>query len=408
MAVRIVCLIAVLVLMASAGCGDDANGPNPDTGPADAAVGEASVQPDGSGDAAEPKPDGPTEPARWETVTGTAPAVEEHTATLLDDGKVLVAGGVVQALKPTYSASVSIYDPSTNAFSAAKPLAEGRANHTATLLNDGKVLVVGGNKLAGSLTSVEIFDPGTGSWSLGPSLVGGRTRHVAVRLQTGDVMVAAGYGEGLGTHLDDMAIYQASAGTWSFPAKKLNEGRTNASGTLLDNGKVLIAGGYNNDAWLDTMELYDPSAGTITSLPAMKSKRCAHSATLLLDKKVLFVGGWYTDNYLTKEADDELYDPLTNTTSGLAHPGEPVRDHAAVLLEDGRVVIIGGKKDSQQTSVVIYDPSAGGSWSTGPPMTHGRFGHTATLLQDGSVLVVGGKTGAGASNYVSTAERFYP
>src|SRR6266550_2999128 len=161
-------------------------------------------------------------------------ARESHTATLLPNGKVLVAGGRTGA---GVLSSAELYDPASGTWSATGSLNTARRFHTATLLPNGKVLVAGG----AILPSEELYDPASGAWSPTGSLITGRCRHTATLLPNGKVLVAGGQGTG-GVILSSAEVYDPASGTWSATGS-LNTARWFHTATLLPNGKMLVAGG---------------------------------------------------------------------------------------------------------------------------------------------------------------------
>ena len=242
---------------------------------------------------------------------------------------------------------------------AIRSMTRQRAAHTATLLPNGKVLVAGG--FAGdehSLASAEVFDLATGIF--------------------------------------------ASAGDMSAP-------RAGHTATLLPNGKVLIAGGYNGN-YLASAELYDPAAGTFTSTSRMVTARNGHVAILLPNGKVLLAGGvgvgW------TFLADAELYDPATNTFTATGNMLAARESHTATLLANGRVLIAGGHRGRRAaitiySSAEIYDPATGRFSVTGD-MTRIRHKHEAVLLADGRVLIIGGADERDGRPAYTSAEIYNP
>ncbi len=169
-----------------------------------------------------------------------------HTATLLPNGKVLVAAGGTMSGSVTNSAE--LYDPTLNSWSITGSLTYARQICTATLLPSGKVLVVGGTNAGSSAyNSAELFDPATNTWSATGSLANGRANHTATLLQNGQVLVVGGQGmPGVYTSAIGAAeIYNPSTNTWSS-AGNLATARFNHTATLLSNGKVLVVGGINN------------------------------------------------------------------------------------------------------------------------------------------------------------------
>ena len=220
-----------------------------------------------------------------------------HTATLLPDGKVLVAGGANFTGGRVHGLDTAeLYDPVTRKWSATGGLNGLRSGHTATLLNDGKVLIVGGGDGSAlrSLNTAELYDPQTGTWSVTGSLNAVRGGHKAILLKNGKVLVAAGIevtGFDEYIFLDTAELYDPDTGTWSVTGS-LNNIVQYDSATLLQNGKVLLLGG-------SSAELYDPDTGTWSSVAIpIGSIGFLHTATLLPDGRVLVVGGSYIDGPL--------------------------------------------------------------------------------------------------------------
>jgi N-acetylneuraminic acid mutarotase len=335
-------------------------------------------------------------PARWELVTGTAVKIYEHTATLLKDGRVLVAGG--RPTPATASSEAYLFDPAANAFQKTTPMGKQRWYHTATRLLDGRVLVAGGSGPGSTpLDSTELFDPTSATWSSGPPLPGPRAGHCALLLGNGDLLLIGGYSKA--TQLNSLVLFHA--GSWIQLATGMASKRAGHAATLLANGKVLTVGGYDG-SYLDTLEVFDPASGNSTALTAkLTDPRSQTTASLLPNGKVLIVGGMSAENGVAALGDD-LYDPGTDSVVGVTHPGTVPFSHAAATLLDGRVLITGG---TGGPTAVLYSAALGG-WSTAPSLGGPRDDHTATTLLDGSVLVCGGLKGVGV--FAESAERFYP
>jgi trimeric autotransporter adhesin len=213
-----------------------------------------------------------------------------HTATLLPNGTVLVAGG--QNPNNYAMTSAEIYDPNTNSWTPTGSMNAPRINSTAILLPDGTVLVEGGQSTNGSITSsAEIYNPSTNSWTLTGSLNTARTEQTATLLPNGTVLIAAGQDQN-GDDLTSAEIYNPSTNSWT-PTGSLNTGRGwGLTQTLLPNGTVLVAGGidsnYDN---LSSAEIYDPNTSIWTPTGSLNDGRRSHTATLLLNGTVLAVGG---------------------------------------------------------------------------------------------------------------------
>ena len=354
----------------------------------------------------------PLEPvqASWTASGDMVEARTNHTATQLLDGRVLVAGGVgVQQSEGLANilASAELYDPNTGAWTATGAMSQLRGLQTATLLPDGKVLVVGGSACADfdgcPLTSAELYDPASGTWIATGSMVEARLGdHTATLLNNGKVLVAGGTG-GAFESMRSAELYDPATGSWSS-AGQMVEPRSNHTATLLLDGKVLVAGSGTEVA---SAELYDPSTGQWTATGTMSGLWIHHTATRLPDGKVLAAGGGVaTDQSGTMTA---LYDPSTGQWTAAGTMVEGRIYHTATLLPDGTVLVVGGANSvidpAALATAEIYD-AISGSWVATTSMAEARHSYTATLLPDGTVLVVGG-TGGGGTILAST-ERFDP
>ena len=192
------------------------------------------------------------------------------------------------------------------------------------------------------------------------------------------------------------------------PAKTMLTERAAHAATLLDNGQVLITGGFGrgNETYLDTAELYDPTSGDFSFTGKMATRRCCHSATRLSDGRVLIAGGFDGD-YL---ADAELYDPRTGNFTRAGSLTMPRMDHGAILLDNDNVLLVGGVGTGWTflAGAELYDPATGTFTPTGD-MTVARESHTITKLQDGRVLITGGHQGRHSTIIVyDTAELYDP
>ena len=322
-----------------------------------------------------------------------------HTSTLLPNGKVLIAGGFDNDLVPASynSDSADLYDPATGTFTAVGSMNSGRAYHTATLLSDGRVLIAGGMDAGNNPTNtVEIFDPSNNSFTtLINALNEDRYEHTATLLSDGTVLftggrITAGFS-------DTAEIYDPSTGlfklTTNLGGTNMKSIRIDHTATLLSDGTVLIAGGSTayNSGYLKTAEIYDPDTHKFNLTSAdMSSTRSYHSATLLLDGTVLISGGENGSDLKIAEifdpSDNKFY--LTNSYSGGTDMGITRSKHTSTLLSDGTVLIAGGSV-SIPYSNYIYDPSTYGFTASGN-MSSARALNAATLLPDGSVLITGG------------------
>jgi WD40 repeat protein len=201
-------------------------------------------------------------------------------------------------------ASLALVQPSAGvsvAFGETGSLNIGRYAHTATLLPNGMVLVAGGyNQTDGDLASAELYDPETGTWTETGSLATARDGHTATLLPNGKVLVAGGYSNG--SVLRSAELYDPASGTWTATSNLATK-RYSHTATLLPNGKVLVAGGDNNGGVLASAELYDPGSGRWRATGSLNMARESHTTTLLPNGKVLVAGGDDNNNVALASAE---------------------------------------------------------------------------------------------------------
>jgi len=311
-----------------------------------------------------------------------------HTGTLLGNGKVLVAGGVIHGrdwICPDGQAFAELYDSAAGSFSQTGTMTSPRYDHTATALLNGQVLVTGGipsgydceDNGTPALSSAELYDPSHGSFTATGSMVEARIGHTATLLAGGKVLVAGGT-DGNSTASKTAELYDPQTGAFGSTGD-MSIRRSAHTATLLANGKVLIAGGSNSSGTATAKaEIYDPGTGTFSPTGSMTTARAGLTATLLATGRVLITGG-------SDLATAELYDPTTGSFAPTGNMVQARSSHTATLLSDGNVLIAGGGDSTAE----IYNPSTGAFTPTGG-MEVGRAGHTATLLPNGKVLVAGG------------------
>ena len=320
------------------------------------------------------------------------------TATLLQNGQVLVAGGRVTGT--TASNAADLYDPTTGVSTGTTGMNLGRYLHTATLLNDGTVLIVGGEINATYLSSAEIYNPGNQTFTtLANGLNTARAGHTATLLADGTVLIAGGTN---GDPLPSAEIYNPVTQTFTNVGL-LNTARLEHAAALLPNGKVLIVSGLNA-----TAELYDPVAKTFSNTGNLNTARQYASATLLPNGKVLVAGG--LAGGVAGIGTAELYDPAAGTFSFTGGLNNPRGQHTANLLADGTVLVAGGYNcpppsctNPIQGTAEIYNPSNASFTITGS-LINARYDHAATVLNDGTVLIAGGFSG---NSPTASDERHY-
>jgi N-acetylneuraminic acid mutarotase len=286
-----------------------------------------------------------------------------HTATTLQSGQVLIVGGMANG-EPAV-ASVELFDPANNTVKQLGSIAEARAGHTATLLGDGRVLIAGGYN-GEYLASVEIFEPSTNRFRSAGSML---------------------------------------------------EARSGQTATLFPDGRVLFAGGVGKGwTFLNSAEIYDPATGRSERVGAMGIPRESHTATLLTDGRVLVIGGHNQRRpNVQLHASAEIFDPATRLFEAAGTMATARHKHDAVPLRDGRVLVIGGADVTDHVhfaSTEIYDPSAR-VFRPGPTMAYPRYkiAGTSVVLPSGEVLVTSGAqvaelVDAGALRIREVAGRF--
>ena len=338
-------------------------------------------------------------PGQWTLTDSLDPARSHHTATLLQNGMVLMAGGFDDSNGNKF-ASAELYDPASGTWTPTGSLNIARAFHTATLLPNGMVLVAGG---VGStlLGGAELYDPASGTWSMTGSMVAARGGHSAILLPNGKVLVACG-------GLRAAELYDPATGNWSLTGStSVNhvEAATPVPLNLLPNGLVLLAGGVGDHSVpITTAELYDPATGTWSMTGYLQTARYDHTATVLPNGMVLVAGGHDSD--FVPIASAELYDPASGIWSFTGSLVDEHARHTATLLTNGLVLVASGLNFAGFTKdAELYDP-ASGTWSVTGSLNTARAEFTATLLPNGIVLAAAGY--GGGITVLSSAELYDP
>jgi N-acetylneuraminic acid mutarotase len=345
----------------------------------------------------------------WTPAASMAEPRAFYSATLLDDGRVLVAGGFVRTngigppLGGHYSAGTEIYDPTSDTWSPTNHLLTGRAGHAAVLLEDGRVLVAGGQMVVApgtppvTLASAEIYDPAAGAWTATGSMHVRRAEPILTLLPDGRVFVS-GAARAAGPDATSAEIYDPATGAWTRVAD-MSTPRSDHIQELLDDGRVLVAGGFSGtvrapSAYFASAEIYDPVSNTWTPTGSMTMPRADAEGVRLENGQVMAVGGNTAISVpATRTNTAEIYDPTTGQwrlTGGAM--SDPKVDHAVTLLKDGQVLVAGGIRtnDTEVASADLYNPSTD-IWTPEPSMARARGGIFAVTLVDGRVLVVGGE-----------------
>jgi hypothetical protein len=278
------------------------------------------------------------------------------SATLLTDGTVLIAGGYyLNGGSSVAIAQAEIYNPKTGLFTITGDLNIVRTYPTATLLPNGKVLVAGGSDGQGnSLASAEIFDPSNGTFTPTGNMTSTRWFQTATLLNTGKVLMTGGLTSG--TVLNSAELYDPVAGTFAA-ISAMNATRFAHTATLLNTGQVIVAGGYDlNYNTLASAELYDPVAGIFTVTGSLLEGRSSPTATLLSNGQVLYVGG--TDQGVNV-SDAELFDQTAGAFTATSSPITARYIQTATLLTNGEVLVAGGSGASNAalSSAELYQPT---------------------------------------------------
>jgi hypothetical protein len=322
-----------------------------------------------------------------------------HTATLLPNNQVLIAGGMER--NGVWLDSAELYDPASGRFTSVGKMGSRRAGAMATLLPNGKVLIAGGSDgSGGSLSSAEIYDPASNTFAAAGTMTSPRAHAVAVLLQDGKVLIAGGSSAGDNARVATAELYDPATGKFVSTGSMHNVRSYNAAVQLKD-GKVLVIGGigrgeFPNPQIESSAEIYDPAAGRFTPTGSMAVARCKQGVELLPDGRVLVVGGQNSGPNGARLASIEIYDPAAGKfTSGPETHTKRFKLHDGVVtLRNGRVLLASGADQME-----LYDPASKSFMAVGGVPLNGFLFSTATLLHDGRVLLVGGygmDTGAGA------------
>lgn len=289
-----------------------------------------------------------------------------HASATLNDGRVMFIGGVDGTGAVT--TSCEIYDPVADTFTTVAPMSGPRAGHAAATMPDGRVLVVGGTTnftdltaaIAGVLDSTSIYDPAADSWSSGPNIGGRRLVPALARLSTGEMLVSGGI---------EVTIF------FGIPIAAVST---------------------------DKAQRFNPTSNSWSSAPNMPAGRAYHhdNQVTLGNGRLMLTGGVLVPSLLNAAnaasiAEADVYDPVANswsaTTMSHARTG-----HSATLLPNGNVVVCGGSEGLLSAAVTldavaVFD-STNGTWTDTAPMTVARVGHAAVVLPDGSVVLIGPDT----------------
>ncbi len=334
----------------------------------------------------------------WTATSDMIEARTSHAAVRLASGRALVVGVDEGGLT-----GAELYDPSSGSFAAVGPVAQLRTSPEVAVLGGGdRALVTGGRPACltcGALATAEVFDEASGSFTTVGSLSTPRVQHAVTTLQDGRVLVVGGNtGEAGAPHLGSSELFDPSTASFA-PGPDLATPRSLATVTTLADGSALVVGGAPG---AKVTERLAPGAATFTPSGSLAERRLDHDALLLPSGHVLVVGG-RAPSTVSAVVAVEVFDPTAPPDRAWTLTSELLSPHdggTAALLGGGRVLVAGGCCAS--AAAELYDP-ARGAWSSTALMTSGRFGHVGVVVGEAAVLVAGGSQGGAPS---SSAEVF--
>ena len=319
----------------------------------------------------------------WETTGKMTAARSRHTANLLLNGKVLVAGGA-----PGLD-SCELYDEATGTWTATGKMNDRRYNHSATLLKSGHVLVAGGRTVTALLGTAELYDPSTGKWAAQGSLLQARSHHTATRLVSGAVLVAGGTSCATSCPTALAELFDEQTGKW-VSTGSLKVSRRGHTASIDGVGRVVVVGGSTPGGDSKSVERYDK--GIWSTMASMVEARVNHSASWLSCGLVI-AGGQGKTPVLDST---EIFGQPWIKTASMKHARH---SHSATVIKSGKLLVAGGGGVGNKSE--IFDPKSK-TWSSVVSLLAKRAHHTATLLTTGRVLVAGGTGLSSAEIYNHT------
>ncbi len=347
--------------------------------------------------------------APWVAAGQLVQARSDHTTTVLLNGKILVAGGryTPNSSTPlTYLSHVELYDPATQQSVSTGSLQVGREEHTATLLPNGKVLVAGGYRAAATLAPrAELYDPVTGTWSDAGAMIQPRVWHEAALLPNGKVLVAGGRGDVGG--LDSVEIYNPATNSWSA-ASPMSVPRSLFRMITLTNQKVLAVGGVYDPSIVTSRasaELFDPITGQWSPTGSLTVGRSSFGASLLPNGNVLVSGGVLRAAQPNLTDTAEIYNPqlgIWQTTTSML--GGPQAFPLQVTLANGVVLVIREVPFTGNSLFVQEFHPDTNQWLEAPALPLYVLDASVAQVSSGKVFFVGGSSST--SSYSNAVYRY--
>jgi hypothetical protein len=330
---------------------------------------------------------------------------QDSTSVVLSDGRVLVYGNS----DANGTNIADIFDPATNRFTRTGNSNIGRRNAPGILLANGKVLVTGGTTYQirdEAINAPELFDPSLNTWTWTGMMSTTRRDHYMIRLNNGNVLVGGGF-DTSGNALSSVELYNSSTGQFSAVAS-MPESRTDARVALLPDGNIIVIGGYSSSiaSTLNTAIIYNVTSNTWSSVSSqMQIGYGQGSAVVTLgDGRIMIAGGWVSaGGTMFGVSQTDIYDPATGQFTRGQSLTLQRGDLTGHLLSDGKVVFIGGSDGANvSNSVDVFNPSTNQMIRQANTMFHSRYQHSSVLLQDGRVLIIGGNYWAGNTGEIFT------
>lgn len=339
--------------------------------------------------------------AGWTATGNLAVPRDRAAAVLLNNGNVLMMGGQdCGPLSCTYFATSEIYNPATGLWSAGPSMSTSRTDFKAVVLGNGKVLAIGGTNGSGNQTA-DLYNPATNTFgSAGSFSLDMDSGFSAVVLNSGRVLVVGGCCGGA-PYNQTSVLYNPATNSWSN-GPSLSVPRYAPTATLLPNGKVLVAGGIDSGGTvLSSTELYNPGTNTFSPGDTLFDGRWSAQAALMPDGRVLIAGGVSTSGCF---GGSEVYNPATNTFTNRKLGLPPRSDQTAtpVLTNNGKLLLAGGNCSLNSAGLYNFGTN---TWQSTPGLDQGRRDQVLIRLRSGEILAAGGDT---FSDTLASAELYTP